>query len=190
MPASKEGLTDQRLWARNYQCGAHPQSLWRQSASEELLRLPGAVGRDTDSLVGYRGAMSARTKHGHLVRIWLRLAGSKRSKPVTLASVHAYLQADDGFVADFVHLNAEQKLLAMEAAAAALERFRPKAAVPAGRIAWSKSLEWQERVRDAARRLPDDRAIARELGLSVGAAAMARQRFAGRRNRHTARLAA
>jgi len=43
-----------------------------------------------------------------------------------------------------------------------------------------KSPEWQERVRDAARRLPDDRAIARELGLSVGAAAMARQLFAGR----------
>jgi hypothetical protein len=99
--------------------------------------------------------MSARTKHGHLVRIWLRLAGSKRSKPITLASVRTYLQADDGFAADFVHLNAEQKLLAMEAVAAALERFRPKAAAPAGRIAWSKSPEWQERVRDAACRLPD-----------------------------------
>jgi hypothetical protein len=134
--------------------------------------------------------MSARTKHGHLVRIWLRLAGSKRSKPVTLASVQAYLAADDGFAADFVHLNAEQKLLATEAVAAALDRFRPKPAAPAGRVPWSKSPVWQERVRDAARRLPDDRAIALELGLSVGAAAMARQRFAGRRNRHTARLAA
>lgn len=134
--------------------------------------------------------MSARTKHGHLVRIWLRLAGSKRSKPVTLASVQAYLASPDGFAADFVQLNAEQKLLAADAVASALGRLRPKQAAPAGRIAWSKSPEWQDRVRDAARRLPDDRAIARELGLSVGAAAMARQRFAGRRNRHTARLAA
>jgi hypothetical protein len=134
--------------------------------------------------------MSARTKHGHLVRIWLRLAGSKRSKPVTLASVQAYLSAPDGFAADFVQLNGEQKLLALTAVADALARFQPAPASPAGRIPWSKSPEWQERVRDAARRLPDDRAIARELGLSVGAAAMARQRFAGRRNRHTARLAA
>jgi hypothetical protein len=132
--------------------------------------------------------MSARTQHGHLTRIWLNLAGSKRSKPVTLAKVQAYLSAPDGFAADFVHLNAEQKLLATDAVAAALDRFRPKPAAPAGRIAWSKSPEWQERVRNAAGRLPDDRAIARELGLSVGAAAMARQRFAGRRNRQTFRL--
>jgi hypothetical protein len=35
--------------------------------------------------------MSGRTKHGHLTRIGLCLAGSKQSKPVTLASVQAYL---------------------------------------------------------------------------------------------------
>ena len=134
--------------------------------------------------------MSARTKHGHLTRIFLRLAGSKRSKPVTLASAQAYLTAPDGFAADFVHLNAEQKLLAANAVATAIERLRPRPAAPAGRVAWSKSPEWQERVRNAASRLPDDRAIARELGLSVGAAAMARQRFAGKRNRQTFRLAA
>ena len=135
--------------------------------------------------------MSARTKHGHLVRIWLRLAGSKRSKPVTLASVRAYLAADDGFAADFAHLNAEQRVLALKAVADALARFQPSPAPSAGRIAWSRSPEWQERVRDAASRLPDDRAIARELGLSLGAASTARYRYAGRRQKpHIARLAA
>jgi hypothetical protein len=134
--------------------------------------------------------MSARTKHGHLVRIWLRLAGSKRSKPVTLASVQAYLSAPDGFAADFVQLNAEQKLLAFSAVGAALDRLRPKPAAPVGRIAWSKSPEWQERIREAAARLPDDRDVARELGLTYSAVTSARHRYAGRRNRHTARLAA
>jgi hypothetical protein len=39
--------------------------------------------------------------------------------------------------------------------------------------------------------LPDDRAIARELGLSLGAASTARYRYAGRRQKpHIARLAA
>jgi hypothetical protein len=62
---------------------------------------------------------------------------------------------------------------------------------PAGRIKWSQSPEWQERIREAARRLPDDKAIARELGLSVNAAKVARWRYAGRRDKpHIARIAA
>jgi hypothetical protein len=134
--------------------------------------------------------MSARSKHGHLVRVWTRV-NHRRTSRKNRALVEAYLTNDDGFAADFVRLSPEQKWLALEAVSAAIERLRPPTAAPVGRVKWKSSPEWQERIRDAARRLPDDRTIARELGLSVGAARTARHRYAGRRAKpHIARIAA
>lgn len=96
------------------------------------------------------------------------------------------------FAADFAALDQERKRLVLDAVREAMERLMPEApAVPPGRIKWSASPEWQERIRDAARRLPDDKAIARELGISPNAAKVARWRYAGRRDKpHVARVAA
>jgi hypothetical protein len=133
--------------------------------------------------------MRGRSKHGHLVRIWLRLNRPDRRKNRALVS--AYLTSEE-FVTDFAALDPDRRWLALEAVREAIERFqpRPPPTPPAGRIKWSRSPEWQERIRDAARRLPDDKAIARELGLSVNAAKVARWRYAGRRDKpHIAQIA-
>ncbi len=131
----------------------------------------------------------ARTPHGHLVRIRLNLAGPRRSS-ATRASVLAYLKADDGFLPDFAALDPERRLLALQAVDAAFDRLAGREApAPAERIPWARSPEWQDRIRDAARRLPDDRSIARELGISANAAKVARWRYAGRRDKpHVARI--
>jgi hypothetical protein len=105
--------------------------------------------------------MRERSKHGHLVRVWTRV-NHRRTSRKSRALVEAYLKSDDGFAADFVHLSAEQKWLALEAVSAAIERFRPPTAAPVGRIKWKSSPEWQERIRDAA------------LGLSVNSTRAAR----------------
>ena len=108
------------------------------------------------------------------------------------ALVSAYLTSEE-FVTDLAALDPERRWLALEAVREALDPFQPKAppVPPTGRIKWSRSPEWQERIRNAARRLPDDKAIARELDLSVNAAKVARWRYAGRRDKpHIARIAA
>jgi hypothetical protein len=134
--------------------------------------------------------MRGRSKHGHLVRTWLRLNRPDRRKNRALVS--AYLTSEE-FVADFAALDPERRWLALEAVREAIERFQPRPphTPPVGRIKWSRSPEWQQRICDAARRLPDDKAIAREFGLSVNAAKVARWRYAGRRDKpHIARIAA
>jgi hypothetical protein len=135
--------------------------------------------------------MRGRSKHGHLVRVWTRV-NHRRTSRGNRELVAAYLKSDEGFLADFAALDPERRWLALEAVAAALERFRPPTAARVGRIKWKSSPEWQERIRDAARRWSDDKTIARELGLSVGAARTARHRYAGpRRDKpHIARIAA
>jgi hypothetical protein len=134
-----------------------------------------------------RKPATERTAHGHLVRIWLRLGRGRRRH--NRALVLEYLAGE--FAVDFAALDPERKLLALDAVREAMERLMPQPpAVPAGRVAWSRSPEWQERIRDAARRLPDDKAIARELGISPNAAKVARWRYAGRRDKpRVARIA-
>jgi hypothetical protein len=102
-----------------------------------------------------------------------------------------YLTGPD-FAADFAALDPEQKRVALGALREAMERLMPQAPVaPTGKVRWSQSPEWQARILDAARRLPDDKAIARELGISPNAAKAARWRYAGPRNRpHVAKIAA
>jgi hypothetical protein len=130
-----------------------------------------------------------RTPHGNLVSIWRRLAAaSKRggSRP----RLDAYL-ASPGFLANLAALDPVRRVLALEAVGEAIARVGPApVAHVATRIRWTP--EWQARVRDAARRLPDDRAIARELGLSTNVARMARWRYVGPRHDkpHVARIAA
>ena len=96
------------------------------------------------------------------------------------------------FAVDFATLDRERKRLALDAVREALERLLPEPpAAPAGRVRWSQSPEWQERIREAARRLPNDKAIGRELGINPNAAKVARWRYAGRRDKpHVTRIAA
>jgi hypothetical protein len=67
--------------------------------------------------------MGGRSKHGHLVRVWTRV-NHRRTSRKNRAQVEAYLKSDDGFLADFAALDPERRWLALEAAAAALERLR------------------------------------------------------------------
>jgi hypothetical protein len=104
--------------------------------------------------------MRERSRHGHLVRVWTRV-NHRRTSRGNRELVAAYLNSDDGFLADFAALDPERRWLALEAVAAAMERFRPPTTAPVGRIKWKSSPEWQEGIRDAARRLPDDKTRAR-----------------------------
>ena len=139
---------------------------------------------------GSRTEPSERTPHGYLVRIWLRL-GHRRTRRNNRALVMDYLTGPE-FAADFAALDPERKRIALDAVREAMERLMPQPpAAPAGRVRWSQSPEWQERIRAAARRLPDCKSIARELGISPNAAKVARWRYAGRRDKpHVARIAA
>jgi hypothetical protein len=122
----------------------------------------------------------------------MRLGGHRRTRRQTAEMVMDYLTGPE-FAADFAALDPERKRSALDAVRVALERLLPRPpAVPGvppetwqhpGRVRWSESPEWQERIRDAARRLPDDKAIARELGISPNAAKVARWRYAGRRDK-------
>jgi hypothetical protein len=96
---------------------------------------------------------------GLRVRRW-QPALAARGKREHRALVEAYLKRER-FVADFVHLCAEQKWRALEAVSAAWSGPALPAASPVGRIVRARSPEWQERIRDAARRLPDDKSIVR-----------------------------
>ena len=66
--------------------------------------------------------MRERSKHGHLVRGWTRV-DHRRTSRKNRALVEAYLTSDDGFAADFVHLSAKQKWLALEAVSAPVGMF-------------------------------------------------------------------
>jgi hypothetical protein len=130
-----------------------------------------------------------RTPHGTLVRIWLRL-GHRRTRRHKRALVMEYLTGRE-FAADFAALDRERKRLALDAVREALERLMPEppAAPPLGRIMWSQSPEWQQRIRDAAKRWGDDKAIAHELGIGINAARVARWRYVGPLNKpHIARI--
>jgi hypothetical protein len=107
-----------------------------------------------------------RTPHGHLVSIWMHIADKRVRK--TRAQLEAYLAGPD-FLASFQALDPARRLLALQAAGAALDRLPIKPGVrtvePTMRLKWTDPMK--HRLRDAARRLPDDKAIARELGLPV-----------------------
>jgi hypothetical protein len=107
-----------------------------------------------------------RTTHGHLVSIWMRLAD--RRVRMTRAQLEAYLAGPD-FLASFQMLDPERRLLALQAAGVALDRLPIEPGVrtvePAIRIKWTDQMK--DHLREAARRLPDDKAIARELRLPL-----------------------
>ncbi len=122
-----------------------------------------------------------RTTHGHLVSIWMHLSDRRARK--TRAQVEAYLAGPE-FLESFQALDPARRVLALQAAGAALERavVVPAASGPRVvevpiRVSWTE--ERKEQLRQAARRLPDDRAIARELGLSPNAAKVARWKYVG-----------
>src|ERR1700741_2752964 len=104
---------------------------------------------------------TARTPHSHMVSIWRQTAILSKGAGKSLARLQAYL-GGEAFAASFAALDPARRLLALQAAADAIARFdsKPPAPVAEG-VRWTP--EMQERIRDAARRLPDDRAIAREL---------------------------
>jgi hypothetical protein len=66
-------------------------------------------------------------------------------------------------------LDPARRLLALQATGAALDRLPMEPSVrtvkPVARLKWTDPMK--DRLREAARRLPDDKAIARELGLPV-----------------------
>src|SRR5262245_46400442 len=109
-----------------------------------------------------------RTTHGHLVSIWMRLAHSRVRK--TRGQLEAYLSSED-FLASFRALDPARRVLALLAAGAALERSvapvdpATRVVEPRIRVKWTDAM--RDRLREAARHLPDDKAIARELGLPL-----------------------
>jgi hypothetical protein len=87
---------------------------------------------------------------------------------MTRVQLEAYLTGPN-FLASFQALDPARRLLALQAAGDALDRLPMergvRAAEPAIRLKWTDPMK--DRLRDAARRLPDDKAIARELGLPL-----------------------
>jgi hypothetical protein len=131
-----------------------------------------------------------RTAHGALVSIWRHLALRTKGAGKSRARLEAYL-AGETFLTAFQALDPARRWLALEAVRDAMGRFLPAPAAPvAGRVRWTP--EWQERVRAAAARLPDDASIGRALGLSTNVARMGRWRYAGprREKAHIAQIAA
>jgi hypothetical protein len=122
-----------------------------------------------------------RTTHGHLVSIWMHLSNRRARK--TRAQVEAYLAGPD-FLDAFQALDPARRVLALQAAGAALERAVAARAEPAirgieapFRLVWTDPM--RDRLREAARRLPNDKAIARELGLPLTKAKAMRHKLVG-----------
>jgi hypothetical protein len=131
-----------------------------------------------------------RTAHAALVSIWRQLALRTKGAGKSRERLEAYL-AGETFLTAFQALDPTRRLLALQAVRDAMGHSLPKPAAPvAGRIRWTP--EWQDRIRAAAARLPDDASIGRALGLSTNVARMGRWRYAGpRRDKaHIARIAA
>jgi hypothetical protein len=95
-----------------------------------------------------------------------------RSRP----QLEAYLTGPE-FLASFEALDPSRRLLAIQAVAVALDRLTSLPPATAARTKWTE--ERKEQLREAARRLPDDRAIARELGLPLNATKVARWQYVG-----------
>jgi hypothetical protein len=110
-----------------------------------------------------------RTTHGHLVSIWMHLTDSRVRK--TRGQLEAYLSSEN-FLASFRALDPTRHVLALQAAGTALERSVAAPAESATRVVEGGiRVKWTDAMRDrlceAACRLPDDKAIARELGLPL-----------------------
>lgn len=121
-----------------------------------------------------------RTTHGHLVSIWMHLSDRRARK--TRAQVEAYLAGPE-FLASFQALDPARRVLALQAAGAALERSvttpasGPRVAEAQLRLVWTDAMK--DHLCDAARRLPDDKAIARELGLPLKKTQSMRHKLVG-----------
>jgi hypothetical protein len=85
----------------------------------------------------------------------------------------------DAFLASLGKLDATRRLLALNSVAAAFERLATPAARRT-RLVWTDAM--RDRLREAARRLPDDKAIASELGLPVGKVRPMRHALCGKRS--------
>jgi hypothetical protein len=119
-----------------------------------------------------------RSGHGELVRVWMTLAKHTKRGAGNRAKLEGYLSGSD-FLGSFARLDAQRRLLALEAVTQAFDRLVGPPAAPTARIKWTDNEALKERIREAARRLPTDRAIARELGLPLTVVKPARWRYVG-----------
>jgi hypothetical protein len=112
-----------------------------------------------------------RTAHGHLVSNWRQLAKHTKRGGKSRPRLEAYLAGPE-FLAGFQALDPERRLLAIQAVAVALDRLSSPPATPGPKVRWTE--ERKAQLREAAARLPSDRALARELGLPLNATKVAR----------------
>ena len=97
--------------------------------------------------------------------MWMYLARYSKGRASNRAALEAYVSSD-AFMTNLAKLDPTRRLLALQGVRVAFDRLEsPVPAAPAPRVWWTEARKAQ--LREAAARLPTDRALARELGVPI-----------------------
>jgi hypothetical protein len=119
-----------------------------------------------------------RSAHGHLCSVWRNLAYASRRNGASREKLAAYVEGPK-FQATLNALDPKRRALAMQAVARAYAAFGPQPQRPKARVRWTPELN--EKLKAAAIRLPDNRALADELALPYMAVKIMRWRLLGKK---------
>lgn len=120
----------------------------------------------------------ARTPHGHLTSIWMRLAQETRRNCPSRAKLDVYV-GSRMFLDAFNALDGARRVLALLAVTRAYQRLDPTHAKPEFRVKWTT--ERKARLIALAPKTADDQTLADMLGLPKPATMLMRWRLCGRR---------